>query len=189
MAMATVANLEILNPPYISTKKIRVFFSCDFRTLSVTKQAHSKWLSETKDEKANTKPLNLYSIEHQGHLCFQVPGNMFLCQAVQALTSTQPPELMLGSPHGILLNGWGRGNYLWVCKRGHTTVAPCLVFSQAAQEIYGKPLPSAQLLMAANGRCGCSLLDCPTPKWAASIQEKMRAGDWWTVLSRRPTVT
>lgn len=189
MAMVTVANLEILNPPYISTKKIRVFCLCDLRTLSLTKQAHPKWLSETKDEKANTKPPNLYSTEYQGHLCSQVPGNMFLCQTVQALTSTQPPELMLGSLHGILLNGCGRGSYLWVCKRGHTTAALCLVFSQAAQGIYGKPLLSAQLLMAVNGRCGCSLLDCPTPKWAASIQKKMRVGDWWTVLSRRPTVT
>lgn len=172
--MVTVANLEMLNPPYISTKKIRVFFLCDFRT----KQAHSKWLSETKNEKANTKPPNLYSIEYQGHLCSQVPGNMFPCQTVQALTSTQPPELMLGYQHGILLNGCGQGSYLWVCKRGHTTAAPCFVFSQAAWEIYGKPLPSAQLLMAANGRCGCSFLDCPTPKWAASIQKKMKAGDW-----------
>lgn len=137
--MATVANLEILNAPYMYTQKIRVFFSCDLRIFSVTKQAHPKWLSETKDEKANTKPWNLYSIEHRGHLCFQVPGNVFLCQAVQAPTSTQSPALMLGSPHGIL-NGCGGGSYLWVCKRGHTMAALCLVFSQAAQGIYGKAI-------------------------------------------------
>lgn len=91
-------------------------------------------------KQTNTKTLNLYSTEYQGHLCSQVPGNMFLCQAVQALTSMQPPALVLGSPHWILLNGCGPGSQLWACKRGHTVAALCLVFSQAAQGIYGKDI-------------------------------------------------
>lgn len=63
-------------------------------------------------------------------------------------------------------------------KEGTQWLPFALCSARLLREFMEKPLPSAQLLMAANGRCGCSLLDCPTPKWAGSIQEKMRAGDW-----------
>lgn len=50
-----------------------------------------------------------------------------------------------------------------------------LVFHEAAQEIYEKSIAgAAKRLMAANGRSYCSLPVFLTPKWAASIQERVR---------------
>lgn len=63
-------------------------------------------------------------------------------------------------------------------KEGTQRLPSVLCSARLLREFMEKTLPSAQLLMAANGRCGFSLLDCPTPKWATSIQEMMRAGDW-----------
>lgn len=51
-----------------------------------------------------------------------------------------------------------------------------LVFHQAAQEIYEKSIVECSALIVANGRCDCCSHYCPTPKWIASIQEKMSSG-------------
>lgn len=64
------------------------------------------------------------------------------------------------------------------CKRGHTMTALYLCSTSLLREFMKNPSQNAQLLMAANGRCDDSPLGSPTPKWAASIQEKMRSGDW-----------
>lgn len=52
-----------------------------------------------------------------------------------------------------------------------------LVFHRAAQEMYGEPFVECTALMVANGRCECCPTECPTPKWAANLQEKMGPGE------------